>query len=74
MKNETTLKNGNSNCRIGKLFHYEIAEIQKAMYKEKGFVSSEKITNLIIKHKKYWGLLKEDLINASVEEIKDATA
>lgn len=72
MSLDKTQKKSTQTSRIGNLFHYEIIEIQKAMYKEKGFVSSEKITNLIIKHKKYWGLLKGDLINASMEEIDNA--
>ncbi len=62
----------NANCRIGRSFHNEILDIQKEMYKEKGFVSSEKITNLIIKHKKYWPILKDDIIKAKEEEINNA--
>lgn len=69
---EEKIRNGDSNCRIGRLFHNEISFIQKQMYKEKGFISSEKITNLIVKHKKYWSLLKDDIINADQEEITNA--
>lgn len=69
---EQNIKNGNANCRIGRKFHSEICDIQKEMFKDKGFVSSEKITNLIIKHKKYWSVLKQDVIDASTEEIDNA--
>lgn len=65
-------KNGTANCRIGRNFHNEITQIQKEMYKIKGFISSEKITNLIIKHNKYWSIIKQDIVNASDEEIKNA--
>ncbi len=69
---EDNIKNGNAICRIGRLFHSEISDIQREMYKNNGFISSEKITNLIVKHKKYWVVLKQDVVNASKEEIKNA--
>ncbi len=65
------IKNGDIMMRVGSVFHKEIDNIQKEMYKSKGFTSSEKITNLIAKHKN-WYIMKNDVINASKEEIHDA--
>ncbi len=65
-------KNGRTHCRVGKKFNDEITDIQREMYKLKGFISSEKITNLIIKHKKCWSIIKPHIINASKEDIKNA--
>ncbi len=69
---EEIVKNGDIMMRVGSLFHKWIDEIQKEMYKNKGFTSSEKITNLIAKHKKYCDPLKVDIIDATKEEIENA--
>ncbi len=69
---ENKSKNGRTHCRVGVKFNDEVTHIQREMYKTKGFISSEKITNLIIKHTKYWLVIKKDIINASDEEIKNA--
>ena len=58
--------------RVGKKFSEEIKEIQNEMYKGHGFVSFEKITNLMCKHKIYWPKIKFDIINANKEEVKNA--
>lgn len=64
-------KNGGTTTRIGKRFHKEIEFVKDerlAKRKSKDRVSSEKLTNLIVRHK-FWPTIKEDLIIAEQKEV-----
>lgn len=64
-------KNGGVMARIGKKFHAEMEDIKKERVKKGHTVDKtgvSKITNLITRHT-LWNNIKEDLINASEEEV-----
>jgi len=59
--------------RIGSNFFKRIEEIKDTRLtdgKDKDRLSSEKITNLIVKHK-LWKEIEKDIINATQEEVKE---
>lgn len=59
--------------KIGKQFHEELEDIKTQRIKRgtsKEKLSSEKLTNLIVRHTGGWKIMKEDLINATEEEIE----
>lgn len=64
--------NGGVPARIGKKFHTEIERIKKERIikgKLKDIISTEKLTELIIRHKD-WEKVSKDLIELSEEELK----
>jgi hypothetical protein len=65
-------KNGGLPARIGVRFFKEIESIKDKRLKNgksKDRVSTEKISNLIVRHKN-WLELKNDIINAGQEEVE----
>lgn len=71
---ENTKRNGGVPARIGKKFSEEVEYIKRKRV-EKGFdkadspLSTEKITNLMTKHK-FWKEFVNNIINAKEEEIE----
>lgn len=66
--------NGGVPARIGNKFHIEIERIKDARLrngKSTERVSTEKITNLIVKHNEAWERISKDIINAEEEEINE---
>jgi hypothetical protein len=64
--------NGGVPARIGKRFHEEIEKIKDARLKNgksKERPSTEKITNLIVRHKESWKYISNDIINAEEEDV-----
>lgn len=58
--------------RIGTNFFKRVEEIKDTRLtsgKDKERISSEKITNLIVKHK-FWKEVEKDIINATKEEVE----
>ena len=71
MGEKSKATNGGKHMRIGLKFHKDIEDIKDERLKNgnsKERVSTEKITNLIIKHDS-WGYIRQDLIEAPEEEI-----
>lgn len=67
-------KNGGRMSRIGEKFHKAIEEIRDEKIKNKTSksrdrVSTEKITNLIIRHK-HWLDISKDIVDAPEEEVQ----
>lgn len=66
-------KKGNSvQSRIGIKFYKAIEEIKDARLrngKSRDRLATEKITNMIVRHKEAWKVISNDLINADEEEI-----
>ena len=59
--------------RIGNNFFNKIEEIKNTRLtdgRDKERISSEKITNLIVKHK-LWKEIEKDIINATQEEVEE---
>lgn len=77
MKKEITKKiclskNGRKSSKIGEKFYKAIEEIKDKRLlngKSKDRISTEKITNLIVRHK-YWKELSNDIINIDEEEVE----
>ncbi len=68
---EEIIKTGNRPARIGSKFREEVERIKDerlANCKDKDRISTEKITNLIIKHR-LWKTVSEHIINANEEEV-----
>lgn len=66
-------RNGGILSRMGLKFHHEIEAIKDARLingTSRERVSTEKITNLIIRHK-HWKGIFEDLVKASEEEVNE---
>lgn len=64
-------KNGGIKARIGSKFLKSLDEIKDKRFKilgKKGFISTEKITNLITHHK-YWKEIGEEIVKAPEEDI-----
>ena len=60
-------------ARIGNKFHAEIERIQLERIKKglsKDRVSTEKLTNLMVRHKEAWNIIANDLITLTKEEIE----
>ena len=69
---EKSKQNGGKQSRIGTRFFLEIENIKDLRLrngKDKDRISTEKITNMIIKHA-CWKDISRDTINLSEEEIK----
>lgn len=69
----TSKTNGGIMARLGEKFHEEIEKIKTERIrigKSKERVSTEKLTNLIVKHKEAWALISKDLINLKEEELE----
>ncbi len=67
-------KNGGKLSRIGERFHKAIEEIREMKIKNKTSksrdrISTEKITNLIIRHE-HWIDISKDIIDAPEEEVE----
>lgn len=65
------LKKGGKSSRLGEMFYREIESLKDARLrngKSKERVSTEKITNLIVRHKG-WKEIAESIIEAKKEEI-----
>ena len=65
-------KNGYLHARIGRKFSDKIELIKDARLRkgsDHDRLSTEKISNLIVKHKS-WAVISEDIINATKEEIE----
>lgn len=73
MKNiQVVKKGGGIFCRQGLKFNAEIEKIKDARLRlglDKYRMSTEKITNLIVRNK-YWKELAQDIVNASEEEVE----
>lgn len=72
MINNNNNKKGGVPARIGENFHKEIEKIKDQRLlkgKSKERMSTEKITNLIVRHKEAWDIIYKDLINLEEEEI-----
>lgn len=70
------METGGKPARLGLVFHEKIEEVKdKRLLKTiklktcKDRISTEKLTNLIVKHK-LWPEIEEDIINATEEEVK----
>lgn len=64
--------NGAIQSRLGRKFHEEIEKIKDARLrsgKSKDRPSTEKITNMVVRHKDSWGDIAKDIIEASEEEL-----
>lgn len=60
-------------ARLGSNFFKKIEDIKDARLKsgkDKERISTEKVTNLIVKHKKSWNDIEKDIINATQEEVE----
>ena len=71
MRTAKDKKNGGLPARLGKRFHEEVEKIRDAKLRNgtsKERVSTEKITNLIIRHKNWKGI-SAHIIEASMEEV-----
>lgn len=67
-------KNGGKASRIGEKFHKAIEKIkdmkiENKTSKSRDRVSTEKITNLIIRHK-YWPEILKNIVDAPEEEVQ----
>ena len=70
--NKKSGTNGGVMTRVGKKFHIEIESMKILRIKKdksKSFLSTEKITNLIIRHK-LWAQIKEDVANLNKDEVE----
>ena len=66
-------KNGGVQSRMGERFYKEVELIKDKRLrngKSKERVSTEKITNLIVRHK-LWPEIAEEIIEANEEEVKE---
>ncbi len=73
MEKEKKKKTKSHPSRIGSNFFKGVEKIKDARLRkglDKERISSEKITNLIIKHK-LWDKVEEDIINATPEEVEE---
>lgn len=73
MEIEKIKTNGGVPARIGKRFHSEIERIKTERIKKgksKDKISTEKITNLIVRHNDSWGDISKDIINLEEEELE----
>lgn len=74
MGKETNGKtNGGIQARMGERFHKEIERIKDERLrngKSKDRVSTERITNLIVRHKESWNSIAKDIINAEEGELE----
>ena len=69
---DETKKNGGVLSRMGKRFYKQVELIKDKRLlngKSKNRVATEKITNLIVRHK-LWPAIAEEIINADAEEVK----
>ncbi len=60
-------------ARLGTNFFNKVEKIKDARLrngKSKDRISTEKVTNLIIKHK-FWNEVEKDIINATPEEVEE---
>lgn len=60
-------------ARIGKKFYDEIERIKKERLlnnKSNKIVSTEKITNLIVRHKESWEIIFNDIINIEDKDLE----
>ncbi len=60
-------------ARLGSNFFKRIEEIKDVRLRkgsDKERISTEKVTNLIIKHK-FWSEVEKDIINATKEEVEE---
>lgn len=78
MENHSSTKNckrlHGKMSRLGKKFHEEIEDIKNQKLKNgtsKDRVSTEKITNLVVRHKKSWSLIKKDIIKIQESEVEE---
>lgn len=67
-------KNGGKISRIGEKFHKAIEKIrdmkiENKTSKSRDRISTEKITNLIIRHK-YWPEISKNIVDAPEEEVE----
>lgn len=72
MNNISNKRNGGVTSRIGKKFFQEVEKIKDAKLRNgtaRDRVSTEKITNLIIRHKN-WQEILTHIIEANAEEVK----
>ena len=61
-------------ARLGTNFFNKVEKIKDARLrngKSKDRISTEKVTNLIVKHKKAWDVIEKDIINATEEEVEE---
>ena len=58
---------------MGIKFHAEIEKIKDQRLKngrDKERISTERVTNLIVRHKEGWDIIANDIINADEKEVK----